>query len=262
MALFDDAFRFRAWMAAPLVAMSGLYLACIPYPPAQEFSKVTQFIIALSLMGHVIMLTRRSLKDDLVASRRQFTGIVAILVPFVCLAIGIIEVYELLELRDRIGTHAISALMFVVTMGFALGVAGIRKTLLPEASRPARTAVSGHSAADRFDLARLEELMNDGAYLHPGLTIGELAKRMNMPEHRLRRLINQGLGYRNFAAFINDHRIEEAKRRLSEPETAREQITSIAFDLGYSSLAPFNRAFRQRNGMSPSQFREKALAGV
>ena len=102
--------------------------------------------------------------------------------------------------------------------------------------------------------------MNEGIYLNSGLTIGELANRMNMPEHRLRRLINKGLGYRNFAAFINDHRIEEARRRLSEPETAREQITSLAFDLGYSSLAPFNRAFRERMGMSPSQYREKALA--
>lgn len=262
MALFDDGFRFRPWMAAPPAAMAALYLSCIPFPPLEQFSKIVQFFISLTLMGHVIVLTRRSLRDDLVASRRQFTGIVAIIVPFVCLAIGIIEVYELLELRDRIGTHAISALMFVVTASFALGVAGIRKSLLPEVARPARTPASSHPAADRFDLSRLEELMKNGAYLHPGLTIGELANRMNMPEHRLRRLINKGLGYRNFAAFINDHRIEEAKRRLSEPETARDQITRLAFDLGYSSLAPFNRAFRERIGMSPSQFREKALDSV
>jgi AraC-like DNA-binding protein len=262
MALFDDAFRFRRWMAAPPIVMGALYLSCIPFPPVQPYSKLVQFCIALALMGHVIVLTRRSLKDDLVASRRQFTGIVAILVPFVCLAIGIIELYELLELRDHIGTHAISALMFLVTTGFAIGISGIRKSLLPYIDRPARTPAASHPAADRFDLARLEELMKNGAYLHPGLTIGEMASRMNMPEHRLRRLINNGLGYRNFAAFINDHRIDEAKRRLSEPEAAREQITSLAFDLGYSSLAPFNRAFRERIGMSPSQFREKALGGI
>jgi AraC-like DNA-binding protein len=261
MALFDDGFHFRARMAAPLAAMGGLFLSCLPFPAVETVSKLAQFSITLVLMAHVIVLTRRSLRDDLVDSRRQFSSIVAILVPAVCLAIGVIEVYELLDMRAE-GTNVISAILFVVSAGFALGIAGIRKSLLPEFSRPRRTSVSGHPAADRFDLARLEELMKDGVYLHSGLTIGELAGRMNIPEHRLRRLINKGLGYRNFAAFINDHRIEEAARRLSEPKTAREQITSLAFDLGYSSLAPFNRAFRERLGMSPSQYREKALSAV
>ena len=165
-----------------------------------------------------------------------------------------------MELRDHMGTHLISGLLFAVSVGTAFAVAGVRRNLLPEAPRREPAPVSAHPAADRFDLARLEKLMADGVFLDQGLTIGELAKRMNMPEHRLRRLINQELGYRNFAAFINDHRIEEAKRRLSEPDTAREQITSLAFDLGYASLAPFNRAFRERIGMSPSQYREKALS--
>ena len=260
LALFDDSFRFRTWMAAPLAAFAVLFLACIPFPVFATAGKALQFALSVALMGHVVVLTHRSLSDDLVASRRRFTGIVAALVPLVCLAIGIIELYEVMELSDRLGTHLISALLFAVSIGFAIGVAGIRRNLLPEPVRRQRAPVSGHPAADRFDLARLEKLMADGVYLDQGLTIGELAKRMNLPEHRLRRLINQGLGYRNFAAFINDHRIEEAKRRLSEPETAREQITSLAFDLGYASLAPFNRAFRERIGMSPSQFREKALS--
>ncbi|WP_421858292.1 helix-turn-helix domain-containing protein [Oricola sp.] len=260
LAMFDDRFRMRPWMAAPLAAIAALFLVCIPFPVLSPFAKSLQFALAIGLMGHVLILARRSLGDDLVASRRRFSGIIAALLPVVCLTIGVIEVYELMELRDHMGTHLISGLLFAVSVGTAFAVAGVRKSLLPEAPRREPAPVSAHPAADRFDLARLEKLMADGVFLDQGLTIGELAKRMNMPEHRLRRLINRELGYRNFAAFINDHRIEEAKRRLSEPDTAREQITSLAFDLGYASLAPFNRAFRERIGMSPSQYREKALS--
>jgi len=262
MALFDDAFEWKAWMAVPLVAIALLYLVCLPFPLTEDFSKLAHVGIVLVLMGHVLFLTHRSLGDDLVAARRQFTNIVVVLVPMICLAIGVIEAYELLEFRNAMASPAIGAMLFVVTGAFGFGIAGIRTALLPGPSRPAPQPGAANSAADRFDLARLEELMTEGVYLHPGLTIGELANRMNMPEHRLRRLINKGLGYRNFAAFINDHRIEEARRRLAEPETAREQITGLAFDLGYSSLAPFNRAFRERIGMSPSQYREKALQQV
>ncbi|WP_425417806.1 helix-turn-helix domain-containing protein [Oricola indica] len=260
MALFDDEFAFRTWMAAPPVAIAALFLVCFPFPATEQASKLAHLAIVLALMVHILRMTRCNLRDDLVAARRQFTGIVVFLVPLVCLAIGVIEVYELFNLRGGFASPAIAAMLLCVSAAFAFGIAGIRKSLFPQPVASAPQPNGTNSAADRFDLARLEKLMNEGIYLNSGLTIGELANRMNMPEHRLRRLINKGLGYRNFAAFINDHRIEEARRRLSEPETAREQITSLAFDLGYSSLAPFNRAFRERIGMSPSQYREKALA--
>ena len=259
MALFDDEFVFRPWMAAPLAAIAVLFLICVPFPGLEQASKLGHVAIVLALMVHVLRMTRCNLRDDLVAARRQFTGIVAFLVPLVCLAIGVIEVYELFDLRSTLASPAIAAVLFVVSSAFGFGIAGIRKSLFPGPVAVAPQPNGTNTAADRFDLARLEKLMGEGVYLNSGLTIGELANRMNIPEHRLRRLINKGLGYRNFAAFINDHRIEEAKRRLSAPETAHEQITSIAFDLGYSSLAPFNRAFRERIGMSPSQFREKTL---
>ncbi|MFZ2099595.1 MAG: AraC family transcriptional regulator [Oricola sp.] len=261
-ALFHDEFEWKPWMAAPLVAIALLYLACIPLPQVTTASKVAHVAVVTALMVHILRMTRCNLDDDLVAARRQFTRIVAVLVPLVCLAIGIIEVYELFSLHNSFGRYVVSAVLFAVTTAFGFGIAGIRRSLLPAPETVARQPIVPNSAADRFDLARLEQLMGEGVYLNSGLTIGELASRMNMPEHRLRRLINKGLGYRNFAAFINDHRIEEAKRRLAEPETARDQITSLAFDLGYASLAPFNRAFRERIGMSPSQFREKALTGA
>ena len=61
------------------------------------------------------------------------------------------------------------------------------------------------------------------------MSLSTLATKVAIPEHRLRRLIAKGLGYRNFAAFLNAHRVEEAKRRLADPVRSREQIVSIAF---------------------------------
>jgi hypothetical protein len=40
---------------------------------------------------------------------------------------------------------------------------------------------------------------------------------MGLPEYRLRRLINQGLGHGNFNAFVNHYRIEDAKTTLADP---------------------------------------------
>ena len=96
---------------------------------------------------------------------------------------------------------------------------------------------------------------------HEGLTISRLAEELGAPEHRLRRLINQRLGHRNFADFLNAHRIEAAKRHLADPEQAHSTVAAIAFGLGYGSLGPFNRAFRAATGATPTEWRRQALGG-
>ena len=95
--------------------------------------------------------------------------------------------------------------------------------------------------------------MDAGLYRRSGLTITALAAELGYPEHQLRRLINQHLGFRNFSFFLNSFRIEEATERLSDPAEARKPVLTIALDLGYGSLGPFNppipnkpRRFRNR----------------
>ncbi|GAB4480135.1 MAG: hypothetical protein OHK0018_11560 [Erythrobacter tepidarius] len=79
-------------------------------------------------------------------------------------------------------------------------------------------------------------------------------------EYRLRRTINGQLGHRNFAAFLNGYRLAEVKAALADPAQAAVPIITIALDAGFGSLGPFNRAFREAEGMTPSAFRARALA--
>jgi AraC-like DNA-binding protein len=114
---------------------------------------------------------------------------------------------------------------------------------------------------DRPALDRLDSLMtNDQLWRREGLTIGALAEAVGVPEHRLRRLINAGLGYRNFADFLSERRIAAAKTALADPGRARTPISSLAFDLGYASLGPFNRAFKESTGETPTAWRLRALS--
>jgi AraC-like DNA-binding protein len=92
-------------------------------------------------------------------------------------------------------------------------------------------------------------------YRHEGITIGTLATKLAVPEYRLRRLINQQLGYRNFNVFLNDHRIEEVKAALADPSQAEVPVITIAMDAGFQSLGPFNRAFKATTGVTPSEYR-------
>jgi AraC-like DNA-binding protein len=106
-------------------------------------------------------------------------------------------------------------------------------------------------------LARLETAMDqDEVWRGEDLSISALAALVGAPEHRLRRLINGVLGHRNFADYVNGRRIEAAKTALAAPDLALKSISTIAYDLGFASLGPFNRAFRAATGVTPTAWRQ------
>jgi AraC-like DNA-binding protein len=59
-----------------------------------------------------------------------------------------------------------------------------------------------------------------------------------------------------FSEFVLEQRLLLAHRRLSASGTGREKISTIALDAGFGDLSYFNRGFRKRFGMTPSEWRE------
>ena len=100
----------------------------------------------------------------------------------------------------------------------------------------------------------------DRAYRTEDLTVAGLATLLSVPEYRLRRLINQRLGHRNFNAYVNGYRLEEARVALADPARRDLPILTIALDAGFQSIGPFNRAFKAGTGLTPGEFRREKLA--
>ena len=101
-------------------------------------------------------------------------------------------------------------------------------------------------------LARLRQLMEEEkVYRQEGFGVSALVAALDVPEYRLRRLINQRLGHRNFSSFVNGYRLAEATAALADPGQADVPILTIALDAGFQSIGPFNRAFKAHTGMTP-----------
>jgi AraC-like DNA-binding protein len=101
------------------------------------------------------------------------------------------------------------------------------------------------------------EMDTQALWRREGLGIGELAAALNTQEYLLRRAINQHLGYRNFNDFLHGYRLREAARRLASPADDALPVLTIALDCGYGSIGPFNRAFKARFGVTPTQYRNQ-----
>lgn len=106
----------------------------------------------------------------------------------------------------------------------------------------------------------LETLRKERLYARPGLTLRHVADALPMREYRLRDFINKTLGYRNFNQFVNAFRLELACEKLSLPPNDKVLISAIAWDLGYSSPSTFNKVFKKRFGVTPSEFRKQIVA--
>ena len=128
---------------------------------------------------------------------------------------------------------------------------------LPDDAPPA-PALTG---TDVTQLAALRKLIDHGkVYREPDLSIASLSQKLDIPERRLRHLINQQLGHRNFSAFVNGYRLAEAETALGDPAQAEVPILTIALDAGFGSIGPFNRAFKAHTGLTPTEYRRVRLA--
>jgi len=128
--------------------------------------------------------------------------------------------------------------------------------LLSDESRSPEKPVAADEKPNQLESKYVEQLaalMRDQKlYVQTGLTISDLAEALNVQEYRVRRLINQQLGFRNFNQFLNNYRIDDARDRLLVSDSS---ISNIALDVGYASLSVFNKAFKDRYNVTPREYR-------
>lgn len=259
LSLFDRNFRLRPFhiligglYCAPIFGLRLYDFGLIPAPP--RWILIYGSLTSIALMLHLCYVTLGGFGDDLLKARRASRVYFVIVVTIVATAAAIIDpMPATLGPFDKRTVKIISIWPAIVWGCLWL------LTFNQRAAQFGHIAGSGR-ALDRRDeqlKGRLLALMTDDhIYREPKLTIADLATRLGVSQHKLRALINQGLGYANFSAFINNYRIEAVKTALHHPETADLPVLTLAMDCGFTSLTTFNKAFKTREGMTPTAFRK------
>ena len=275
-ALFDDRFAFTAPLLGAALGMIALGLtahhanlqAAWAGEPAPQSPSLERWH-ALAMLGFTaaaLWEVARGWRDDLVEPRRVVRRWVALGIGLYASVALIVE----LAVRGRDVGALLPALhvIGIGTIAFGLALLVARRSLqsilgvpspeptpapVPEATAPAAPVPAPPMSPA---LAALQSAMQEQhLYRQEGLTLATLAATLHLGEAALRSLINQQLGYRNFNDFLHRYRLEEAAARLAHEDLP---ILTIALECGYGSIGPFNRAFRQRFGMTPTEHRAGA----
>ncbi|PWJ43184.1 helix-turn-helix domain-containing protein [Sediminitomix flava] len=98
-------------------------------------------------------------------------------------------------------------------------------------------------------------LEKEKPYLNVQLTLPELANEVGFHRNHMSFVLNYSFG-KKFYDVINDYRIEEAKHLLLDESYQDYKIGYIAEKSGFKSKATFYRIFKQKTGITPSEFKE------
>ncbi|MDR3498072.1 MAG: AraC family transcriptional regulator [Parvibaculum sp.] len=91
------------------------------------------------------------------------------------------------------------------------------------------------------------------------LTIEQVAHRQGISTVYVRKLL-EGEGV-TFSAFVLEKRLQRVRDMIVNRRFALKPISAIAYEVGFNDLSHFNRAFRRRYGVTPSDMRAEALGG-
>ena len=241
-----------AWSVLPLLGVVE-FLAGRPWMTPVHQAIAVLFVVAAAWRIAV------GLRGDLVERRRRLRPLLAgaaVVYSCVMLALGIFSPHRPMASLGRV---AEVGFLTALSVGFAL--------LALRAARPmSAPPVVGMAVpapvvddADESLLARLRALMEEERiYRREGFGVAALVAALDVPEYRLRRLINQRLGHRNFPSFVNGYRLAEATAALADPAQADVPVLTIALDSGFQSIGPFNRAFKAHTGLTPTEYRKQA----
>lgn len=262
-AIFEDHFRpswsIAFWFAIEIAAHFWVYLSgSISIPRwAEQLSYMVSEIVSIGFLLAGIYTALRTGKADLIESRMKFRSVFVMVVgaligvTLVVEAMPIVkESVDVLQVLQRLSILGLTLFFLVrnfeIRPGFFFQEQPKEKPVIIE---------------DQALRQKLEALIEEKkVYRTEGLTIRGLADMMGEQEYKVRRVINGELGFRNFNDFLNNYRVNEACEILSDPAQHKKTVLEIAYSLGYQSIGPFNKAFRELKETTPSAYR-KSIKG-
>ncbi len=227
-----------------------------------DFLSTCMDVLMLAFVASAIYWTLKGWRADLVDDRRILRWFIIGVQGALIFSVVFVENFLLDSDSNSYATAQgiiVSSIAFLamgmllVAMRFdyvSLGNVIRKVTELTEEAEAASTAP--------FDKDSFNKVFKEGKlYREAGLTISMLAKKLNLPEYRLRAFIHKQLGYRNFNAMLHKYRIEDASLALADKKNPNVPVLTIALSVGYQSITPFNNAFRQIMGVTPSEYRKR-----
>ncbi len=117
------------------------------------------------------------------------------------------------------------------------------------------TSSLSNSAAKEMASKIIDYMEKEKPYLEEDISIQFLSDALGIPKHHISQVVNQELNL-SFSFLINQYRIKEAKRLLSQASN-KLTVFELAYRVGFNNKVSFYRAFKNSTGESFSDFKKR-----
>ena len=225
----------------------------LPYTRAIYYGlALTQSVIYWILCYKLVIRKKNELKDYISRWLLNLNLVYAVFILFffIVLYLFLFTKFYLKEVR-YIGYLTLSIMVHIY--GYLLLQ---ESNPIAKVQHPKKYSSSSIDSINILSLKRrlLRILEQEKNYLNSNLKIEDLAVRLNVHPNHLSHVINATFN-RNFSEFINEFRVEEAKRMLSSNYYNFYNLEGIAKEAGFHNRISFYRVFKKHTGSTPSQFK-------
>lgn len=110
--------------------------------------------------------------------------------------------------------------------------------------------------SDKIIMQSIEKAMSEKKlYKCSDLSLDSLAAETGFSRYYVSQALNRCAG-KNFSSYVNDYRIKEAIRIMSEPSNGNLTLDGIAYESGFNDRQNFHRVFKKKTGLPPGDFRK------
>lgn len=107
----------------------------------------------------------------------------------------------------------------------------------------------------------LNLMENKQRFLDPDLNLNDLTRELNCSRFQISQVLSERFG-KNYYELVNGYRVAIAQSKLQSPNYMDQNISQIAFESGFNSIATFNRVFKSICGNTPTEYRSHHLSKV
>ncbi len=162
--------------------------------------------------------------------------------------------FEIMGLIGNYTTFLLVSLLIFFSLKYSQIISHV-KVEEPKAQNAVRNtdmdATLNADAIQRFE----QYIHQERPYLQRSLTMEQLSEGVGIEPKTLSAIIHHEFD-KNFFEFINEYRIQEAKKLLEPSSSAELSILDVMYESGFNSKATFNTLFKKATHMTPSQYRK------
>ena len=232
----------------------------------------TFFVINLWVYGWLALKNIKIYKskmDDLYSYKSDMVSLtwLRILTVSFLVVYNVIVIVSSFESTEYFSNIEILRKVTLLIFVYILSIWGYKQVQLDSDIKPQKQMEAIENASEKYQksglknnqaneyLQQLIEYMNRSEIWKDNeLSVARLAQLTNIPKHYITQALNENLR-KNFNTFVNEYRVNYAKKLIKSPDYKAWSFIAIAYECGFNSKTAFNIFFKKHTGMTPSEYK-------